>query len=88
MLQTYMPEKFGPEKPVDSVIRKVALGKSLPLSDTSAHFFRVEPDYIKRKRFFTAWYGEFDNHLGENGYAVIAELLEADFEKFGWIAPR
>jgi tetratricopeptide (TPR) repeat protein len=85
MLQTYMPEKSGVEKPADAVIRKFANDRSLPLSDTSRYFFQLEPDAAKRRRFFTTWYGDFDNHLGENGYAVVAELLERDFEKYRWI---
>jgi hypothetical protein len=85
MLQTYMPEKSGFEKPANAVIRKFADRHGIPISDTAKFFFRIEPDPIKRQRFFTTWYGEFDNHLGENGYAVISELLEQDFEKAGWI---
>ncbi|CAN5424488.1 hypothetical protein BH10BDE1_BH10BDE1_04460 [soil metagenome] len=88
MLQTYMPEKSGVEKPADAVIRKFAQMHSIPLSDTSRYFFMIEPDKQKRQRFFTSWYGQFDNHLGENGYQVVAELLEIDFEKAGWLPPR
>jgi lysophospholipase L1-like esterase len=88
LLQTYMPEKAGFEKPADKVIRKFASENSIPLSDTSRHFFQIEPDSKKRERFYTKWYGEFDNHLGEAGYQIIAELLETDFERIGWIPKR
>lgn len=88
MLQTYPPERYGPEKLVDQIIRNFARERGLPLSDTSNHFLTLQPDSIKRKEFFTKMYGDHDNHLGESGYAEIAKILVPAFERAGWLPAK
>lgn len=89
LLQTYPPERHGPEKPVDRIIRDFAREHELPISDTSRHFFSIQPDSEKRKEFYTKMYGDYDNHLGESGYTEIAKILVPAFESAGWLpAPK
>lgn len=85
MLQTYPPERWGSEKLVDALLRRFAAKYQLPLSDTSRELIQLEPDPKKRDRFFTKMYGDYDAHLGEEGYAVVARLLERDFVAQGWL---
>lgn len=85
LLQTYPPERHGPEKPVDRIIRDFARENELPLSDTSRHFFAIQPDAKKREEFYTKMYGDYDNHLGESGYTEIAKILFPAFESAGWL---
>lgn len=85
MLQTYPPERQGPEKLVDQLIRKFAAQHGVPVSDTSREIMTLEPDFKKREAYFTKMYGDYDGHLGENGYAIVARLLKKDFEKLGWL---
>lgn len=86
MLQTFPRERFGPEKPVDQVIRDFANEHQIPLSDTSKYFYEIEPDDEKRKSYYTTFYGEHDNHLGDTGYSIVAKLLVRDFTKAGWLS--
>lgn len=85
LLQTYPPERHGPEKPVDRIIRDFARENDLPLSDTSRHFFAIQPDTKKREEYYTKMYGDYDNHLGESGYTEIAKILVPAFEAAGWL---
>jgi lysophospholipase L1-like esterase len=92
LLQTYPPERFtGRDRPVDSVIRRVAQEENVPLSDTSRaleeRWGRDWSSELAARWYGTPGIGFPDDHLNGDGNRLVGELLAHDLETSGLWRP-